>query len=74
MEKMSAVKQLQTLSEDMSAWLKGSKEGNSYLWFFLSKYGEFLGCSMLGHHKTASVSKHMISGSQHLTCYCKIML
>ena len=27
MEKMLAVKQLQTLSEDMSAWLSGSKQG-----------------------------------------------
>ena len=27
MEKMSAVKQLQTLSEDMSSWLSGSKQG-----------------------------------------------
>ena len=27
MEKMSAVKQLQTLSEDMSGWLSGSKQG-----------------------------------------------
>ena len=27
MEKMSAVKQLQTLSEDMSAWMSGSKQG-----------------------------------------------
>ena len=27
MEKMSAVKQLQTLSEDMNAWLSGSKQG-----------------------------------------------
>ena len=27
MEKMSAVKQLQTLSEDMTAWLSGSKQG-----------------------------------------------
>ena len=26
MEKMSAVKQLQTLSEDMSGWLSGSKQ------------------------------------------------
>ena len=26
-EKMSAVKQLQTLSEDMSGWLSGSKQG-----------------------------------------------
>ena len=28
MEKMSAVKQLQTLSEDMSGWLSGSKQGS----------------------------------------------
>ena len=28
MEKMSAVKQLQTLSEDMSSWLSGSKQGS----------------------------------------------
>ena len=27
-EKMSAVKQLQTLSEDMSGWLSGSKQGS----------------------------------------------
>ena len=27
MEKMSAVKQLQTRSEDMSSWLSGSKQG-----------------------------------------------
>ena len=27
MEKMSVVKQLQTLSEDMSGWLSGSKQG-----------------------------------------------
>ena len=27
MEKMSAVKQLQTLSDDMSGWLNGSKQG-----------------------------------------------
>ena len=27
MEKMSAVKELQTLSEDMSDWLSGSKQG-----------------------------------------------
>ena len=27
MEKMSTVKQLQTLSEDMSSWLSGSKQG-----------------------------------------------
>ena len=27
MEKMSVVKQLQTLSEDMSSWLSGSKQG-----------------------------------------------
>ena len=27
MEKMSAVKQLQTLSEDMTTWLSGSKQG-----------------------------------------------
>ena len=27
MEKMSAVKELQTLSEDMSGWLSGSKQG-----------------------------------------------
>ena len=29
MEKMSAVKQLQTLSEDMSAWMNGSKQGTT---------------------------------------------
>ena len=27
MEKMSAVKELQTLSEDMSDWLSGAKQG-----------------------------------------------
>ena len=35
MEKMVAVKQLQTLSEDMSGWLSGSKQGimNYNSWF-----------------------------------------
>ena len=32
MEKMSTVKQLQTLSEDMSSWLSGSKHGIAF-WF-----------------------------------------
>ena len=31
MEKMSTVKQLQTLSEDMSSWLSGSKHGIAFL-------------------------------------------